>query len=197
MKVIAFVAALLPLMRLVVLGVTDELGANPIEVITRSTGTWTMVMLWIALGITPVRHLTGWHWLVDLRRMAGLFAAFYGTLHLTTYVWFDQFFDVPAMWHDILKRPFITVGVAAFLLLIPLAITSTDRWQQRMGTRNWLRLHRLAYACAILAALHFVWLVKRDTREALVYAGILGLLLALRLPIVLRRRHRRVPVRRQ
>jgi sulfoxide reductase heme-binding subunit YedZ len=194
MKVLAFVAALLPLLRLVVLGSIDALGANPIEVVTRSTGTWTMVLLWIALAITPVRHFTGWHQLVDLRRMAGLFAAFYGLLHLMTYVWFDQFFDWMAIGRDILKRPFITVGVAALVLMVPLAVTSTDRWQRRMGTRDWLRLHRLAYPAALLAALHFVWLVKRDLTEPLIYAGILGLLLASRVPIVLRRRARRVRV---
>lgn len=177
---------LLPLARLAVLGTTGGLGANPIEFITRSTGTWALVGLLVTLSITPVRRLTGWAQLARFRRMLGLFAFFYACLHFTTYIWLDQFFDLSAIGRDIVKRPFITLGFAAFVLLIPLALTSTRSMMQRLG-RRWQTLHRLVYLTAILGVLHYLWLVKRDMSEPLIYAGILAALLILRVPwLVLR-----------
>lgn len=178
-----FAAALLPLARLAWLGLGDGLGANPIEFITRSTGTWTLVGLLATLAITPLRKLTGWNWLIRLRRMLGLFAFFYACLHFTTYIWLDQFFDLPGVVRDVVKRPFITVGFTAFLLLIPLAVTSTHAMVKRMGARNWQRLHRLVYAIAILGVVHYWWLVKKDVTQPLIYAVVLGVLLGIRLAL--------------
>ena len=195
-KALVFLLCLGPLARLIALGLMDELGANPIEVVTRSTGTWAMVFLWIALAVTPLRHWTGWHVLLDVRRMIGLFSAFYALLHLTTYLWFDQFFDWMAIGHDILKRPFITLGMGAIVLMLPLAITSTDRMVRALGARRWVALHKLTYAAAVLAACHYIWLVKRDLSQPLIYAGVLLLRLFARLPLYLQRRARRSPARR-
>lgn len=174
---------LLPLMRLIGLALTDGLGANPIEFITRSTGTWTLVGLLVTLAITPLRRLSGNAGLVRYRRMLGLFAFFYACLHGLTYFWLDQFFDVAAIARDILKRPFVTVGFAALVLLVPLALTSSRAMMRRLG-RNWQRLHRLVYAIALLGVVHYLWLVKKDVTEPLVYGGVLAVLLALRLPWV-------------
>jgi methionine sulfoxide reductase heme-binding subunit len=189
-KAVSFVLALGPLARLVAAGLADyaggsswealSLGVNPIELVTRSTGTWTLVFLLITLAVTPLRRLTGWNWLVRLRRMFGLFAFFYALLHFTTYVWLDVFFDLEAIAKDIVKRPFITVGFAAFVLLIPLAITSTDAMTRRLGGKRWQQLHRLVYAIAVLGVLHYWWLVKRDLTEPIVYATVLAVLLAAR-----------------
>jgi len=180
-----FVVALLPLARLVLAGAFDwfgGLGANPIELVTRSTGTWTLVMLCLTLAITPLRHWTGWTALIRLRRMLGLFAFFYALLHLTTYVWFDQFFDAAAIVRDIVRRPFITAGFAAFMLMLPLALTSTHGMQRRLG-RRWGLLHRLVYVVAIAALLHYVWhkAGKNDFSEVSIYAAVIGLLLGARL----------------
>ena len=175
-----FVLALLPLARLVWLGFTGGLGANPIEFITHSTGTWTLVGLLATLSITPLRKLSGWNWLLRLRRMLGLFAFFYASLHFTTYIWLDQFFDLHAVFKDVIKRPFITVGFLAFVLLIPLAVTSTNAMVKRLGGKSWQRLHRLVYAIAILGVLHYWWLVKKDLTQPLIYALILAALLAYR-----------------
>jgi len=180
-KAAVFVACLLPLARLFWLGATDDLTANPIEFVTRSTGTWTLVFLLITLAVTPVRRLTGWNALLRLRRMLGLYAFFYGVLHLVTYLWLDQFFDVAAIVEDIVERPFITIGFTAFVLMIPLAATSTNAMVRRLGARRWLALHRLVYAVAIGGVVHYWWLVKSDVREPLVYAAVLTLLLAARL----------------
>ncbi|MFJ2994764.1 protein-methionine-sulfoxide reductase heme-binding subunit MsrQ [Pandoraea sp. NPDC087047] len=180
-KVVVFLLALTPLLRLVVYGLTDRLGANPVEFITRSTGTWTLVMLCVTLAITPVRRLTGMPWLPRLRRMLGLFAFFYGALHFATYFWLDQWFD----WADILrdvsgKRPFITVGFAAFVLMVPLALTSPHAMVRRLGGRRWQRLHRAIYAIAVLAILHYWWMKagKNDLAQPAIYAivvtGLLG-----------------------
>jgi sulfoxide reductase heme-binding subunit YedZ len=174
-------ACLLPLARLIALGASGGLGANPIEFITRSTGTWTLVGLLVTLSVTPLRRLTGRADLIRYRRMLGLFAFFYACLHFTTYVWLDQFFDPAAIAKDIVKRPFITVGFSAFVLLIPLAATSTHAMMRRLG-RRWQQLHRLIYPIALLGVVHFLWLVKKDLTEPLVYGAILVLLLALRLP---------------
>jgi len=144
-KTTVFLAALIPLGRLVWKAFHDGLGANPIEVITHSTGDWTLILVLTTLSITPLRRITRQYWLIGVRRMIGLFAFFYGTLHFLTYIWLDKFFDIHEMWKDIAKRPFITVGFSAFVLMIPLAITSTKGWVHRLGGKNWQRLHRLIY----------------------------------------------------
>ncbi|HTO45231.1 MAG TPA: protein-methionine-sulfoxide reductase heme-binding subunit MsrQ [Burkholderiales bacterium] len=181
LKAALFVLCLVPLGRLVWLGTHHGLGANPIEYITHSTGWWTLTFLLITLSVTPLRRLTGWNWLLRLRRMLGLFAFFYVCLHFVTYIWLDQFFDWHSMVKDIAKRPFITVGFTAFLLLIPLAATSTNRMVKRLGARRWQRLHRMVYIIATLGVLHFWWLVKKDIREPLLFGALLGLLLLVRL----------------
>ena len=172
---------LLPLLRLVGLGFSGELGANPIEFITRSTGTWTLVGLLVTLSVTPLRRLTGRAGLVRYRRMLGLFTYFYACLHFVIYVWLDQFFGPAAIARDIVKRPFITVGFTAFVLLLPLAMTSTHAMMRRLG-RHWQQLHRLIYVIALLGVIHFMWLVKKDLTEPLIFGAMLALLLALRLP---------------
>ncbi len=181
-RVLLFGLCLLPLVRLVVLGTGDGLGANPIEFVTRSTGTWTLVLLCVTLAVTPVRKLTGWTVLARYRRMLGLFAFFYGCLHLATYVWFDQWFDVAGILRDVLKRPFITVGFAAFLLMLPLAVTSTQAMMRRLG-RRWQQLHRLVYAVAVLGVLHFWWhkAGKNALGEPMIYAAVVAVLLLARL----------------
>jgi len=180
-KVRIALLCLLPLVRLIVLGVSGGLGANPIEFITRSTGTWTLVGLLVTLSVTPLRRLTGHVDLVRYRRMLGLFTFFYASLHFVTYIWLDQFFDPAAIARDIVKRPFITVGFTAFVLLIPLASTSTQAMMRRLG-RRWQLLHRLIYPIAVLGIIHYLWLVKKDLTDPLMYGGILVLLLAGRLP---------------
>jgi len=177
-----FVLALLPLARMVVLTVTGQL-VEPLEFITRGTGDWTLYLLTVTLAITPLRRLTGWNWLVKLRRMAGLYVFFYGLLHFLTFLWFDHFFDVQEMWKDVLKRPFITVGFIAFVLLIPLAVTSTNGMMRRMGGKAWQRLHQLIYLIAPLAVLHFWWMKagKHLLGQPILFAGIFGGLLLFRL----------------
>jgi methionine sulfoxide reductase heme-binding subunit len=170
----------MPLARLGYRGAIGRLTANPIEFITLSTGTWTLVFLLVSLAITPLRKISGWTWLIKFRRLIGLFAFFYGVLHFLTYVWLDQFFDVRAMIKDVVKRPFITMGFLAFTLLIPLAATSTARAIRFMGGRAWQRLHRLVYASAIAAVIHFWWKVKADTSQPRIYAIILAVLLLYR-----------------
>ncbi len=179
LKAVLFGIALFPVFRLLWLGYSHQLGANPIEFITRSLGTWTLVFLMITLGITPLRKLSGWNWLVRLRRMAGLYAFFYALLHFITYIWLDQFFDMPAILKDVVKRPFITVGFAAFVMLIPLAITSTNAMMKKLGKR-WQTLHRLLYAIAIFSVVHYWWLVKKDITQPLIYAAVLSVLLGFR-----------------
>jgi methionine sulfoxide reductase heme-binding subunit len=181
LKPLVFAAALAPAAWLVVGLLTDRLGANPVEAMTHETGTWTLRFLVLTLAVTPVRRLTGWNGLVRYRRMLGLFAFFYATLHALIYVWLDQFFDVAEIARDIVKRPFITAGVAAFVLMVPLAVTSTAGWIRRLGGRQWQRLHRLVYVAAIAGVLHYWWLVRLDTLRPLVYAAIIGALLAVRL----------------
>ena len=171
---------LLPLARLIVLGSSDGLGANPIEFITRSTGTWTLVGLMLTLSITPLRRLSGRADLIRYRRMLGLFSFFYACLHFVTYIWLDQFFDPAAIARDIVKRPFVTVGFAAFVLLVPLAATSTHAMMRRLG-RRWQLLHRLVYVIALLGVIHYLWLVKKDMTAPLIYGGVLLLLLAIRM----------------
>jgi sulfoxide reductase heme-binding subunit YedZ len=176
-----FVLCLLPLALLLWRVSVGDAGPNPVEVVTHETGNWALRLLLATLAVTPLRRLTGWAWLVRLRRMLGLFAFFYALLHLTTYLWLDQFFDWRAIAADIVKRPYITVGFAALALLVPLAVTSTRGWIRRLGPR-WKQLHRLVYPAALLAVLHNLWLVKADLLEPGIYAAILALLLAARLP---------------
>lgn len=179
-KILLFPAALIPLARLAWKALHNSLGANPIEVITHSTGDWTLILILSTLTITPLRRLTRQYWLIALRRMIGLFAFFYATLHFLTYIWLDKFFDLHDMFKDIAKRPFITVGFSAFVLLIPLALTSTAWSIRRLGGKNWQRLHRLIYATAFLGVIHYYWLVKADHRKPIEYAIVLGVLLLYR-----------------
>ena len=180
-KPVIFLACLAPLANLAWRGFHAELGANPIEAITHSTGTCTLVFLLITLSVTPLRKLTRQYWLINLRRMFGLFAFFYGCLHLTTYVWLDKFFDVHEMLADIAKRRFITAGLAGFVLMIPLALTSTKGWIRRLGGKRWQALHRLIYLSAAAGVIHYIWLVKADLRSPLRYAFVLLVLLGYRI----------------
>jgi methionine sulfoxide reductase heme-binding subunit len=197
LKVLAFAACLAPVFVLTWKWFHDGgLGANPIDVVTRATGKSTLTFLLITLSVTPLRKLSGMAWLIKFRRMLGLFAFFYGCLHLTTYVYFDKFFDVHAMLHDIAKRRFITAGMTAFALMLPLALTSTAGWIRRLGGKRWQKLHRLIYFSAAAGVVHFIWLVKADLRRPLTYGSILAVLLAYRLVswLVARARSRRATV---
>lgn len=177
-----FVLALLPFARLAYLTVTQQF-VEPLEAITRGTGDWVLYLLCITLAITPLRRLTGWNWVVKLRRMAGLFAFFYAFLHFLAFLWFDHFFDLAEMWRDVLKRPFITVGFIAFVLLVPLAVTSTNGMIRRLGGKRWQWLHRLIYLIAPLGILHFWWMKagKNNFTEPLIVGAIVALLLGVRL----------------
>ncbi|MEX3898087.1 protein-methionine-sulfoxide reductase heme-binding subunit MsrQ [Paraburkholderia sp. JPY432] len=188
-KVAVFVAALYPLARLVLFGLTDRLGSNPIEFITRSTGLWTLVFLCITLAVTPLRRLTGVAALVRFRRMLGLYTFFYATLHFTTYLWFDKWFDVAEILKDIGKRPFITVGFAAFVLLIALAVTSPRAMVRKLG-RRWQTLHRTIYVIGALAILHFWWMKagKHDLLLPKIYGAVMIALLGWRLVVWIRER---------
>jgi len=180
-KPVVFFAALVPL---AVLGwriANDALGANPVEAVNRFTGDWALRFLLITLAVTPLRRVTGINALLRLRRMLGLFAFFYATLHMTSFVWIDQGFDIDEIIKAVIKRPFITVGFISFLLLIPLAATSTNAMVRRLGGKRWQQLHRLVYVIGGLGVLHFFWMVKSDIREPLVYLLILALLLGHRL----------------
>jgi sulfoxide reductase heme-binding subunit YedZ len=188
LKPIVFALALVPLLRLFVLGFRDDLGANPIARITHQTGLWALTLLLVTLAITPVRRITGQLWLIQYRRMLGLFAFFYAVLHMLTYVWLDQFFDFHAMLKDVVKRPFITMGSAAFLMLVPLALTSTKGAIRRLG-RRWQQLHRLVYFSAVAGVIHFVWLVKKDIRQPMLYAYALSVLLGYRVFVAARKRY--------
>jgi len=182
-KAVLFAASLLPFARLVLFTFTDRLGANPIEFITRNTGDWTLYFLCLTLSVTPLRKLTGMHWLIRLRRMLGLFAFFYATLHFTTFLWFDHFFDIDEMLKDVVKRPFITVGFTAFVLLIPLAVTSANGMVKRLGGKRWQWLHRLVYLIAPLGILHFWWMKagKNDFAQPILFGSIVAALLLVRL----------------
>jgi sulfoxide reductase heme-binding subunit YedZ len=171
-----------PFARLLLLGALDRLGANPVEFVTRSTGTWTLVLLCATLAITPLRRISGWHSLIRIRRMLGLLTFFQASLHLMTYVWFDQWFDLEAIVRDVIGRPFITAGFAAFVILFALAATSSDAMIRRLG-RNWGRLHRAVYLAAPLSVLHYFWhkAAKNDLAEPALYAVVVMLLLGWRL----------------
>lgn len=179
-KAVLFLLALIPLARLVWLGMNDNLTANPIEFIERSTGTWALIILLITLAMTPIRLLTGVAWQIQLRRMMGLFMFFYACLHFTTYLWLDHWFDWSEISKHIIKHPYVLVGFAAFVLAMPLALTSTNGMMRRLGAR-WKQLHYTVYLVAILGVLHFWWLVKKDIREPLIYALILSVLLGVRI----------------
>lgn len=178
-KKLLFVLALIPLARLFWLGFNDNLTANPIEFIERSTGTWALIILLITLSMTPIRLITGIAWQIQLRRMMGLFMFFYACLHFMTYVWLDHWFDWSEITKHIIKHPYVLVGFSAFVLALPLAMTSTNGMMRRLGAL-WKQLHYMAYVVAILGVLHFWWLVKKDIREPLVYVVILLLLLGIR-----------------
>ncbi len=181
LKILLFLAALGPLVRLLWKGAQGTLGANPIEFITRSTGEWILVFLMVTLAITPLRKLTGIPELIRFRRMLGLFAFFYGCLHLMTYVWLDQNFNFAGMVPDVYKRPFITAGFTGFMLMLPLALTSTRGWIRRLGGKRWQALHRLIYLSALAGVIHFLWLVKRVTIRPQTYAVIFAVLMSARL----------------
>jgi len=180
-KAALFTLCLLPLARLVFFAFTDRLGANPIEFVLRSLGTWTLTLLLITLSITPLRRLTGWNSLIRVRRMLGLFVFFYVCLHFLTYAGVDQSFDLNAILADVVKRPYITVGFTCFVLLIPLAATSTNAMQRRLGGKRWQQLHRLVYFIAVGGVVHYLWLVKKDLTQPLLYGLVLVLLLGARL----------------
>jgi sulfoxide reductase heme-binding subunit YedZ len=182
LKAAVFVLALVPFARMVWLTGTGQL-VEPLEFITHGSGDWALYFLCITLAVTPLRRFSGWTWLVRLRRMFGLFSFFYAVLHFMTFLWFDHFFDLAGMWKDVLKRPFITVGFLAFVLLIPLAATSTNAMIRRLGSKRWQRLHRLIYLIAPLAILHFWWMKagKNDFEQPILFGAIVALLLGLRL----------------
>ena len=185
----------------------DWLGANPGEFIDRETGRWTLRLLLMTLAVTPLRMITGWNWLLRFRRMLGLFAFFYGVMHLSSYVTFRRVFDVEEIAKDIVERPFMTVGFAALVLMIPLAVTSTNAMVRRLGAKRWQALHRLVYVIAPLGVLHYWFMVKRDITQPAIYAAILAVLLAYRVaakirdarryatePLAVRQRARETPV---
>ena len=180
-KVVVFALCLVPLAVLVWKGFQNELGANPVEFIEHWTGDWTIRFLIITLCITPFRKLLHVPQLIRFRRMLGLFAFFYVCLHFSTWIWLDRFFNLSDVWADVLKRRFITVGFAGFVLLIPLAITSTKGWIRRLGGKRWQLLHRAIYLSAIAGVIHYYWQVKSDERKPLQYAAVVGALLAWRL----------------
>lgn len=180
-KIVIFLASLIPLALLVRRAMVGDLGANPIEFITHATGDWTIRFLVITLAITPLRKILHLPQLIRFRRMMGLFAFFYVCLHFSTWIGLDKFFDWHEMWKDVLKRPFITVGFAGFVLLIPLAVTSTAGWIRRLGGKRWQALHRLVYATVVLGVIHYYWLVKSDVRKPLEYGAIFAVLFAWRI----------------
>lgn len=180
-KFVLFVNALVPLALLLWDVYHKRVGANPLEFVTRTTGMLTLVFLLITLAVTPVRKIIGLNWLVKFRRMLGLFACFYGFLHLMTYLWFDRYFNLKSVPGDVASRPFIAVGMAAFFLMVPLAITSTNKMVKRLGGKRWSLLHKLVYLAGIAGVVHFWLLVKSDTRLPLTFGFILLLLLAHRL----------------
>ncbi len=180
-KLVLFVNALVPLALLLTDVYRKRVGANPLEFVTRTTGVLTLVFLLISLAVTPLRRTTGLNWLTRFRRMLGLFAFFYGSLHLMTYVAFDRFFHLKTIPGDVAKRPFIAIGMTAFFLMVPLAITSTDKMVKRLGGKRWLRLHRIVYLSGIFGVLHYYMLVKSDVRLPLTFAFLLALLLGFRI----------------
>jgi len=187
-KVLVFLLCLAPIFWLAWRAWHQNLTANPIEFITRYTGDWTLRFIVFTLAVTPLRKLLGLPDLIRSRRMIGLYAFFYGILHFTTYIWLDKFFDLADMWKDIAKRPFITAGFAAFVTMLPLAITSTAGWIRRMGGKRWQQLHRLVYFSGIAGVTHYLWLVKSDIRLPVMYGVFVGVLLLYRVIVSLSKR---------
>ena len=180
-KQLVFINCAVPITLLAWDGYYHRLGANPLEFITRTTGTLTLIFLLISLAVTPARKVLGQPWMVQLRKTLGLYAFFYGALHLLAYVWFDKAFHLTAIIDDTLKRRFIFFGMAGFLLLVPLAVTSTNAMIKRLGGRQWNRLHKIVYLSAIAGVLHYYLLVKADVRKPLIFAAVLAVLLGYRL----------------
>ena len=179
-RLLLFINALVPLALMLWDVYRQRVGANPLEFVTRTTGMLTLVFLMLTLAITPVRTITRLNWLIKFRRMLGLFAFFYGSLHLITYLWFDRYFDFKSVPGDVVSRPFIALGMLAFFLMAPLAITSTNKMVKRLGGKRWNRLHKLVYLAGIAGVLHFWMLVKSDIRLPMTFAFVLALLLAFR-----------------
>ena len=179
-KLPVFVLCLVPLGQLAWRALHSQLTANPIEYIQHQTGDWTLIFVVITLAVTPVRRLLRLPELIRFRRMLGLFAFFYGFLHFSTWIGLDKFFDWADMLHDVRKRPFITVGFTGFVLMIPLALTSTAGWIRRLGGKRWRALHRLIYVTAIAGVVHYYWLVKSDVRKPLFYGALVAALLSVR-----------------
>jgi sulfoxide reductase heme-binding subunit YedZ len=186
-KPVLFLLLLAPIAMLAYRFYSEGFGANPIETINRFTGDWALRILLLTLAISPLIRITRWNNIIQYRRMVGLFAFFYVCVHFTSYVVLDQFFDFGAIIDDVFKRPFITAGFSSFILLIPLAVTSTNKMVKRLQYR-WIQLHRLIYLIAMLAVLHFWWMVKVDTREPMIYAIILAILLGFRLVYFIKRK---------
>ena len=182
LKPVTFIACLIPLGQLLYNAWTDNLSANPIEFITHFTGDWTLIFLLASLSVTPLRKISGWNELIKYRRMLGLFAFFYAVLHFATYMVLDHFFDFPAIVKDVMKRPYVTAGFTGFVLMIPLAITSTAGMIRRLGKR-WQQLHRFVYVVGIAGVIHFYWLVKADIRRPVQYGAVLALFLGYRLVV--------------
>jgi methionine sulfoxide reductase heme-binding subunit len=180
LKPLVFLLCLVPAIQLAYGAYIGDLGVNPIEFITRFTGSWALIILIASLAVTPLRRITGWNELIKFRRMLGLFAFFYASLHFATYIGLDLFFDFSAIGKDILKRPYITVGFFAFVVMVPLAATSTAGMIRRLGKR-WQQLHRLVYVAAIAGVIHFYWLVKADITRPAQYGAVLAVLLGFRL----------------
>lgn len=180
LKPVVFLAYLVPTALLIWDAFNGGLSANPIEYITHATGDWTLRFLMITLSMTPLRRITGWSGFARFRRMMGLFAFLYGVLHFATYLCLDRYFDFGTIVEDVVMRPYITVGFTGFVLMIPLAITSTKKWIARLGGKRWQNLHRLVYVTAAAGVIHYLWLVKLDIRRPLTYAAILAVLLSFR-----------------
>lgn len=193
-KIVLFLAALLPAAWLVRGVIAGDLGVNPAETIQLQTGRWALRFLLITLAVTPVRRIFHWNVIIQYRRMLGLFAFFYASLHFASYIVLDQYFDFDGMMADVVRRPFITVGFAAFMLMLPLALTSTKGWIRRLGKR-WQAIHRLAYVSAICAVVHFIWKGKVIVGDPVIYAGILTVLLGFRVVRTLRLRMSSAPAR--
>jgi len=180
LKPAAFLACLAPIILLLYWAFTDQLSPNPLSDVTNGTGSWTLRFLLITLAVTPVRRITRWQSLIRFRRMTGLFAFFYGSLHFLTYIWLDQAFDFHSILKDIPKRPFVTAGFTAFICMVPLAFTSTKNWIVRLGGKRWQVLHRLIFVSGIAGVIHYYWLVKLDTTNPVRYAMVLILLFGVR-----------------
>jgi sulfoxide reductase heme-binding subunit YedZ len=179
-KLLLFINALVPLALMLWDVYHKRVGANPLEFVTRTTGMLTLVFLMLTLAVTPVRTIIRLNWLVKFRRMLGLFAFFYGFLHLLTYLWFDRYFNLKSVPGDVVSRPFIAIGMTAFILMVPLALTSTNKMVKRLGGKRWSRLHKLVYVAGVAGVLHFWMLVKSDVRLPMTFAFVLALLLAFR-----------------